>query len=150
VREIIGEINFESSLSKISTFSSPRLMPLKAWNKQSENYKGKIYNYSSFPLLPLIAGITYRYSGLVVLRNSIKKRKGKVKNLQNSIWESGTWTEFLYCKDGYYWYTEHLEGILEEIVKFCKRKEKGHKLLLLPERYNLRDYIPFLPLFCIY
>lgn len=54
-------------------------MPLKAWNKQSENYKGKMYNYSSFPLLPLIAGITYRYSGLVVLRNSIKKRKGKVK-----------------------------------------------------------------------
>ena len=70
-------------------------MLLKAWNKKSENYKGKIYNYSSFPLLPLIAGITYRYSGLMVLRNRIKKRKDKVKNLQNSIWESGTRTEFL-------------------------------------------------------
>lgn len=65
-------------------------MPLKAWNKQSENNKGKMYNYSSFPLLPLIAGITYRYSGLVVLRNSIRKRKGKVKKpakLYLGIWD---------------------------------------------------------------
>lgn len=65
-------------------------MPLKAWNKQSETNKGKMYNYSSFPLLPLIAGITYRYSGLVVLRNSIRKRKGKVKKpakLYLGIWD---------------------------------------------------------------
>lgn len=68
--------------------------------------------------------ITYRYSGLVVPRNSIKKEKGKVKKPAKTLSGNlGHEQEFLYCNDGY-WYTEHLERILEEIANFCKRKSK--------------------------
>lgn len=98
---------------------------------KKKNDRRKRHHYP-LPFLPLppTAGITYTDSGLVALGDSIRKNTAKLKNCKIL---SRTWTEFLYCNDGYCWNTDYLVGILEETASLSKRKEKGHKLILLPE-----------------
>lgn len=80
--------------------------------------------HCSFPFLPLpsIAGIPYRYSGLVVLRDSIRQKKNVTKQKTCKTYLDHEYNSYAMMATTE---TEYLEGMLGEIANLSKRKEKG-------------------------